>query len=250
MFMSRFIIIFVAAALSLPSLSLAKRAAPPKVEPVIDQGVRYIAPNDDGRRAYVEARDIRANKKLWDLTVFANRIDPNLEEDVQHVFIKTLNVRDGTLIVTSERGETYRVDLKTKAVTQAEQPDTALEPAVRAEILALENQWATAIERQDATAFERLAAEDFRFIEEDGQVLNRAQYIAARSHNPDNVESAVQDEIEIRQYGDAAIATGRSTIRGTRGSVPFVSRFRWTDVYVRRAGRWQAVSGQLTSLQQ
>src|SRR6266542_116677 len=97
--------------------------------------------------------------------------------------------------------------------------------AVRAEILALENQWTTAIERQDAAAFEQLAAEDFRFIEDDGHVLNRAQYIAARSHNPENVESAVQDEIEVRQYGDAAIAMGRSTIRGTRRGVPFVYRF-------------------------
>jgi hypothetical protein len=80
--------------------------------------------------------------------------------------------------------------------------------AVRAAILALENQWATAIERQDAAAFERLAAEDFRFIEDDGRVLNRTQYIVARSHNPENVESAVQDEIEVRQYGDAAISDG------------------------------------------
>jgi len=38
---------------------------------------------------------------------------------------------------------------------------------VRAEILAIENQWATAIERQDAAAFDRLAAEDFRFIDQD-----------------------------------------------------------------------------------
>ena len=198
---------------------------------------------------YIEAWDVRTNKKLWDLTIFTNRIDLKLEEDVQHVFIKTLNVRDGTLIVTSERGETYRVDLKTKAVTQSEQPNTALRPAVRAEILALENQWATAIERQDAAAFERLAAEDFRFIEDDGHVLNRAQYIAARSHNPENVESAVQDEIEVRQYGDAAIATGRSDYsRGTRGSVPFVYRFRWTDVCITTDGRWQVVSGQLTPL--
>jgi ketosteroid isomerase-like protein len=248
--MSRFVLIFFAVAPLLPTLALSKRAAPPKVEPVVYQGVRYVAPNDDGRRAYIEAWDVQSNKKLWDLTIFTNRIDPKLEEDVQHVFIKTLNVPDGTVIVTSERGETYRVDLKTKAVTQSEQPNTALRPAVRAEILALENQWATAIERQDAAAFERLAAEDFRFIEEDGHVLNRAQYIAARSHNPENVESAVQDEIEVRQYGDVAIATGRSTIRGTRGGVPFVYRFRWTDVYVRRTGRWQAVSGQLTPLPQ
>ena len=142
--MSRFIIIFLTVALLSP-LALAKRAAPAKVEPVIYQGVRYIAPNDDGRRAYIEAWGVRTDKKLWDLTVFTNRIDPNLEEDVQHVFIKTLRVRDGTLIVTSERGEIYRVDLKTKGVTKSEQPNTSLERAARAEILALENQRANAI---------------------------------------------------------------------------------------------------------
>jgi ketosteroid isomerase-like protein len=120
--------------------------------------------------------------------------------------------------------------------------------AVRAEILTIEDQWATAIERQDGAALERIAAEDFRFMEEDGRLVDRAEYIAARSHNPDNVESAVQDEIEVRQYGDAAISTGGSIIHGTRAGVPFVYRFRWTDVYVRREERWQAVSGQLTAL--
>ena len=120
--MSRFVLIFVAAVLLLPSLALAKRVAPAKVEPVIHQGVRYIAPNDDGRRAYIEARDVQTNKKLWDLTVFTNRIDPTLEEDVQWVFIKTLNIRDGALVVTSERDKIYRVDLKTKTVTESERP--------------------------------------------------------------------------------------------------------------------------------
>jgi hypothetical protein len=113
--MSRFILIFGAVALVLPSLVLAKRVAPEKVEPLTHQGVRYIAPNDDGRRAYIEAWDIQTNKKLWDLTIFTNRIDPTLEEDVQWVFIKAMNIRDGALMVTSERDKIYRVDLKTKA---------------------------------------------------------------------------------------------------------------------------------------
>jgi hypothetical protein len=117
--MSRFVLIFVAAPLLLPSLVLAKRVAPAKVEPVIHQGVRYTAPNDDGRRAYIEAWDVQTNKKLWDLTIFTNRIDPTLEEDVQWVFIKALNIRDGALVVTSERDKIYRVDLKTKTVTQS-----------------------------------------------------------------------------------------------------------------------------------
>src|SRR6266508_4013611 len=103
----------------LPSLAAAKRAAPPKVEPVIHEGIRYVAPNDDGRRAYVEARDVETDKKLWDLTIFAHRIDPKLEEDVQWVFIKALSVERGVLLVTSEHGRRYQVDLKTKAITQS-----------------------------------------------------------------------------------------------------------------------------------
>jgi 3-deoxy-D-manno-octulosonate 8-phosphate phosphatase KdsC-like HAD superfamily phosphatase len=119
----RFFVIFVAAALLLPTLAIAKRIAPAKVEPLVHQGVRYIAPNNDGRRAYIEAGDIRTNKKLWDL-IFTNRIDPTLEEDVQSVFIKAFNIRDGMLIVTSERNKIYRVDLKTKIVTESERPGT------------------------------------------------------------------------------------------------------------------------------
>lgn len=100
--MSRFVLNFIAVAVLLPSFALAKRVAPAKVEPVIYQGVRYIAPNDDGRRAYIKAQDVQTNKKLWDLTIFTNRVDPTLEEDVQRVFIKELNIRDEALIATFE----------------------------------------------------------------------------------------------------------------------------------------------------
>ena len=118
-FVAQFILVIFVLVL-LPCLASAKRAAPARVEPVIQDGIRYVAPNDDGRRAYIEAWDVRTNKKLWELIVFTNRIDPKLEEDVQWVFIDKLGARDGTLMVKSESGNTYQVDLKTKAVTQSE----------------------------------------------------------------------------------------------------------------------------------
>jgi hypothetical protein len=102
----------------LPCLAAAKRIPPAKVAPVVYESIRYVAPNDDGRRAYIEAQDIQTNRKLWDLTVFTNRIDPKLEEDVQWVFISELSLRDATLIVRSERG-TYQVDLRTRAITES-----------------------------------------------------------------------------------------------------------------------------------
>jgi hypothetical protein len=74
--------------LLLPQLASAKRIAPAKMDPVVHGGIRYVAPNDDARRGYIEAWNVGTNKKLWELTLFTNRIDPNLEEDVQWVFIK------------------------------------------------------------------------------------------------------------------------------------------------------------------
>src|SRR5258705_9956561 len=114
--------------LLLPQLTSAKRLPPVKVDPVIYEGIRYVAPNDDGRRGYIEAWNVGTNKKLWELTIFSNGIDPNLEEDVQWVFIKALNIQDGRLMVTSERGKTYQVDVNTKAIRQ---PDSLSSPSPR-----------------------------------------------------------------------------------------------------------------------
>jgi len=107
-------------AVFLPGAISAKRLTPATVEPVIHEGVRYVAPNDDGRRGYIEAWDVRTNNKLWDLTVFTNRIDPKREEDIQWFFITALGLRGHTLVVRSERGTTYQIDLQTKAITGTE----------------------------------------------------------------------------------------------------------------------------------
>src|SRR4051812_7725675 len=107
-------------ALLLSQFASAKRVAPEKVDPVVYNGVRYVAPNDEGRRAYIEAWDVGTNKKLWELTIFTDSIEPNLEEDVQWGFIKALNMQDGRLIVRSENGKTYQVNVNTKAITESD----------------------------------------------------------------------------------------------------------------------------------
>jgi len=48
----------------LPSLIFAKRIAPAKVESGIHEGIQYVAPNDDGRRGYIEVWDVQLNRRL------------------------------------------------------------------------------------------------------------------------------------------------------------------------------------------
>lgn len=89
---------------------LAKRAAPPVVDPVELNGVRYTAPNDEGDRGYIRAVDIKTGKTLWDLTVYKVRIDPLLEKDVQHVYIRKLRLAGGKLVVEDEANRTFTVN--------------------------------------------------------------------------------------------------------------------------------------------
>ena len=102
--------------LLVPASAHAKRKAPPKVDPVVFEGVRYTVPNDDGRRAYVQAWNTTTNKMLWELTVFRNLINPLMEEDVQHVYIKKMSLQNGKLMLVAEDGRGYSLDLKTRAV--------------------------------------------------------------------------------------------------------------------------------------
>src|ERR1700677_1170478 len=106
----------------LPSIAQAKRMEPAKVHPVEYDGIRYTAPNDDGRRGYIQAVDVKTGKTLYEIVVFKNTIDPAMEEDVQWVFIKSLKIEKGVLIVTDERDHVYAVDLKTRAVKAISAP--------------------------------------------------------------------------------------------------------------------------------
>jgi hypothetical protein len=94
----------------------AKRAGPKPVVPVVHDGVKYLAPNQNGREGRIEARSEKTGEKLWDVVVYTVKIDPNLEEDVQWVFIRGLSVRHNTLIVTNEKNERYFLDLKSRKV--------------------------------------------------------------------------------------------------------------------------------------
>lgn len=96
--------------------AFAKRTLPPKIEPVVYEGVRYCAPNDNGRVAHVDAYDVKTGEKLWQKKIFENAINLSLEEDVQWIFIKSMEIAKGNLMVVDERENRYLLDLKSLEV--------------------------------------------------------------------------------------------------------------------------------------
>jgi ketosteroid isomerase-like protein len=56
------------------------------------------------------------------------------------------------------------------------------------------------------------------------------------------------EDFDVRVYGDTALLSGRTRMTGRYSGEPFVSHYRYIDVYVRRGGVWRVVSVQTTSI--
>ncbi len=108
--------------LLLPATAFAKRAPPKDVPPIVHEGVEYRFPHfgylkEEGQNGgIVEAHDRKTGKLLWRLKVYSPARDAGLEGDVQDVFITSAKLEGGKLVIANERGETYEVELATRAV--------------------------------------------------------------------------------------------------------------------------------------
>jgi hypothetical protein len=101
-----------------PITAMAKRSVPPAVAPLVESGVTYSAPHDDGRKGIIRATDAVSGKQLWEVTVFEVTMDPGLEADVQWVFIIGLRMEKGMLKAVDERRREWLIDPKTRKVSR------------------------------------------------------------------------------------------------------------------------------------
>lgn len=146
-----------------------------------------------------------------------------------------------------------RTLLRRAALALATQPLALLAaPAPDADIALLTRQaqaWDEAIVRRDATAIAANMAEDFRQIDGDGDIADKAAFMRDIVSPKLTIDPYTVEDFEIRLYGDMALLSGRTRMTGRYDGKAFVSHYRYIDVYARRAGRWQIVSVQITRLQ-
>ncbi len=93
-------------------------------------------------------------------------------------------------------------------------------------------------------------AADFIGFNPLGEELNKVQ-VLARVTSPDfELESLRHEDVRVRVFGEAAVATGLTVVKGRYKGQDAGGRFRYLRVWIRREGRWQAVAGQSTPVPQ
>ena len=117
------------------------------------------------------------------------------------------------------------------------------DPASARELELIEQQLAAYWKARDCAGWSALLADDWTVTHIDAQIITKAQALEMCRTGPD-VESTV-DQMAIRTYGDTAVVTGRTTATVSRAQ-PVTIRLRFTDVFVRRDGRWRVVASQAT----
>lgn len=123
----------------------------------------------------------------------------------------------------------------------------ASHPLSDAAVLAyMEREWADAMVKKDTAWFERTLASDYSSVHPmTGGRLTKAEDIAEMTGM--GITSAELSDINTRIEGNTGIVTGVGRVRGRdKDGKPFDVRVRFTDVFVKRDGRWQALSSQGT----
>ncbi len=106
----------------------------------------------------------------------------------------------------------------------------------------LEQRWLADIARGDRDDLAAMLADDYRDIDWNGDTRDKPTLLASLHASADATQHVTQ--LQVRVWGDTAIATGinevRSRSKGWTVEVPF------TDVFARIDGHWLAVSSQET----
>jgi hypothetical protein len=118
------------------------------------------------------------------------------------------------------------------------------------ELIQIEGELAVAWPKGNRETIDRILAPEWSVTNALGRVQTKEEVMReAFQSGTLKVTSARVDEIEVRLFGSTAVVTGRSVSEGLYAGKPFNASLRFTDVFVKRKQRWQAVASHASAIQ-
>ena len=118
-----------------------------------------------------------------------------------------------------------------------------------ARVLALETMWNQAEVDKDASGLAHLLADTFTYVEIDGSLESKSEFLDNVKHHPEHIEIIGNDSLKTHVYHDTVIVNGTYHEKGTLNGKPYIHRGRFTDTWVRQGSSWMCVASQSTLMQ-
>jgi len=118
--------------------------------------------------------------------------------------------------------------------------------SVEDQIKKMETDRAAAVVKGDVDALDKVTSDDYTLITAAGQVSDKAQMISNFKSGQSKITMDDITDMKVRVYGDAAVVTGKVTVKGMLGGKDVTGTQLFTRVYVKKGGRWMSVALQQT----
>lgn len=118
------------------------------------------------------------------------------------------------------------------------------------EIKKLETDFAHDTVKDGAAAVDKYEADDIIDTDPAGNVTSKAQDKQASSSGDLKFESIEPSDMQVNVYGNTAVVAGLVEVKGTFKGQDIGGKYRFTDTWVNRNGKWQEVASQSTKIAQ
>lgn len=148
----------------------------------------------------------------------------------------------------------------TVASGQTNGKSSTRESKVVEEIKLMDRQWIIeAYSSKDLKDFDRIVAEDFLITSSNGKIQNKAEKRASVAADyteptytpaPDSVFKIEENSTRVRVFDKTAISTGHIIEKYDYKGNKINARVHFTNIYLKRDGRWQVVAAHFTRIRQ
>ncbi len=121
-------------------------------------------------------------------------------------------------------------------------------PAV-SELAAVDASWNELRLKPDVARLDALLVDDWLLTHSNGRVQSKAEYLKELTTRSRTNQGIRNEDVAIRIYGDTGVVTGTSIQSGIGNGQPFSGQFRFTRVWIRRAGAWRMVASHSSRLE-
>ena len=110
----------------------------------------------------------------------------------------------------------------------------------------MERDWVKAQQTKDAGMLDGILAADWTGLEFDGKKIDKNQAMADLKSTDSTLQNITLGEMTVRVFGNTAVVQGSDTEKSTVKGKDTSGKYVWTDVFVSRNGKWQAVASEST----